>query len=188
MSADAEVEVDQPPPSPATSTVSASSGSSSSSIPIPKLKLWTLLQIYEVWGLQTCWWKFWSLMKWNTENLEYYTSIWPVLWSITRVTEKVNIQEYREKLYSSSIWATKKVDIQKIFRNNDQILNKYSRFSVFLHSIRLQNVTNTPFHSNTKYSYSCLTLIILSKSHNNSVWIFTSRVVLHSFWDCLSKN
>ena len=44
--------------------------------------------------------KFWSRMEWNTENLEYYSSIWSVFLSITRVPEKV--------------------DIQKIFRNTEK--------------------------------------------------------------------
>ena len=56
--------------------------------------------------------KFFSRIEWNTENLEYYSSIWSVFLSITRVPEKVdiqkNIQEYREKLYSSSIRVPKK--------------------------------------------------------------------------------
>ena len=68
--------------------------------------------------------KFWNGMEWNTENLEYYSSFWSILLNSIRVFRKSryseNIQEYREKLYSSSIWVPKKVDIQKIFRNTEK--------------------------------------------------------------------
>ena len=63
-------------------------------------------------------------MEWNTENLEYYSSFWSILLSSIRVFRKSwyseNIQEYQEKLYSSSIRVPKKVDIQKIFRNTEK--------------------------------------------------------------------
>ena len=62
-------------------------------------------------------------MEWNTENLEYYSSFWSIFLNSIRVFRKSryseNIQEYREKLYSSSIRVPKKVDIQKISRNTE---------------------------------------------------------------------
>ena len=63
-------------------------------------------------------------MEWNTENLEYYSSFWSIFLNSIRVFRKSryseNIQEYREKLYSSSIRVPKKVDIQKISRNTEK--------------------------------------------------------------------
>ena len=68
--------------------------------------------------------KFWNGMEWNTENLEYYSSFWSILLNSIRVFRKSwyseNIQDYREKLYSSSIRVLKKVDIQKISRNTEK--------------------------------------------------------------------
>ena len=63
-------------------------------------------------------------MEWNTENLEYYSSFWSIFLNSIRVFRKSwyseNIQDYREKLYSSSIRVPKKVDIQKISRNTEK--------------------------------------------------------------------
>ena len=68
--------------------------------------------------------KFWSRMEWNTENLEYYSSIWSVFLSITRVPEKVDIQKIfrnTEKNYIRVVFEyRKKIDIQKIFRNTEK--------------------------------------------------------------------
>ena len=65
-----------------------------------------------------------SGMEWNTENLEYYSSIWSVLLSITRVPEKVDIQKIfrnTEKNYIRVVFEyRKKIDIQKIFRNTEK--------------------------------------------------------------------
>ena len=80
--------------------------------------------------------KFWNGMEWNTENLEYYSSFWSILLSSIRVFRKSryseNIQEYREKLYSSSIRVTTALRLQSLQEIDLE----------FQHTNRLQQITN----------------------------------------------
>ena len=80
--------------------------------------------------------KFWNGMEWNTENLEYYSSFWSILLNSIRVFQKSryseNIQEYREKLYSSSIRVTTALRLQSLQEIDLE----------FHHTNRLQQITN----------------------------------------------
>ena len=72
--------------------------------------------------------KFWSRMEWNTENLEYYSSIWSVFLSITRVPEKVDIQKIfrnTEKNYIRVVFQYRK---KLIFRKYSGILRNPKTF------------------------------------------------------------
>ena len=72
---------------------------------------WSIGEILESNGME--YWKSGVLLEYLVSIPEYYLST-----RKSRYSE--NIQEYREKLYSSSIRVPKKIDIQKIFRNTEK--------------------------------------------------------------------